>query len=205
MLPAPLLDAVVDDGEVGRAEDAQRGGEAAFAVPVAGEGPQDEVGDVDQDAEERGGQPRIPRPEVAPDLGAPQGAGGEHDGPEHRGDLGARAGQRVGEVGALEEIEDRPDAARRAAEIHRVRGRDVEVEDLVDDPHALLFGSDERRVRDRDQDERAGHAQDGVEGDVGLGDGALSGEHLRKHGTAPRAILQGSYFRVSISSSMKRR
>ena len=41
VLAAPLLHAEVDDGEIGRPEDAERGGEATLAFAVAGKGAKD--------------------------------------------------------------------------------------------------------------------------------------------------------------------
>ena len=52
VLPAPFLNAEVDDRQVGGAEDPERGGEAPLTVTVAGERAQNEIRDVNEDAEE---------------------------------------------------------------------------------------------------------------------------------------------------------
>src|SRR6187402_3092670 len=68
VLAAPLLHAVVDDGQVRRAENAERGGELALAEAVARKGAEDLVGDVNEPRKKRRRETRIPGPVVAPRL-----------------------------------------------------------------------------------------------------------------------------------------
>ena len=84
VLAAPLLHAEVDDRQVRRAEDAERRGELPLALAVAREGAEHQVRDVDEDAEERGRQARIPRPVVAPGLRAPRAARSSGRSPRRR-------------------------------------------------------------------------------------------------------------------------
>ena len=80
---------------------------------------------------------------------APQsGPGDEADGAERDRRLGPGAGERVAHVGGAHEVADGPDEAGGGADVHAVPAGHVEVEDLLDDPHARLDG----RLQEDEQD-----------------------------------------------------
>ncbi len=74
--------------------------------------------------------------------------------------------QGVARVARARQVADRPEQARRGAEVHRVRAGDVEVEDLLHDPHAGLDGRPEENEEDLHDEGDGGHGRQGVEGAV---------------------------------------
>ena len=116
VLPAPLLNRVVDDGQVRRAEDAERGGEFLLGLTVARERAKHDVRHVDEHAQHRRREPWIPGPVAPPSFGRPERPGDEHDEAERDRGLGAGFGERVAPVGRRQEVRHRADEAGARAE-----------------------------------------------------------------------------------------
>ena len=155
VVAAPLAHGIVDDRQVHRAEHAQRRRELALGLPVAREGAHDDDRDVDEHAEQRGGEPGIPDPVDAPGLLRPERPAGQHHDAEDHRTLGAGLGPSVPLVGELEQKADAAHQAHHARQVHGVGAGHVEVEDLLRQPAG--FGLRQRRLEEHEADQPEEH------------------------------------------------
>ncbi len=70
--------------------------------------------------------------------------------------------QCVARVARSREVADRPDEARDGAQVHRVGAGNVEVEDLLHDPHAGLDRRAQENEEDLHDERDGGHGRQGV-------------------------------------------
>ena len=88
MLRAPPAIRHIDDRHVECAEDSQHGGQRLHLGP-GGEAAQEQVADVDEPQNQRGGEARVPGPPHTPRAPAPKRPRDEHYGAEDDADLSA--------------------------------------------------------------------------------------------------------------------
>ena len=182
MLRAPPADGAKDEGHVEESEDAEERAEQGAAIGLFDEGAKEEIGDVEEPEDERGGEARVPGPPDTPDGMSPDGSGDEHDGGEDEADFGGRDGEPIVFRGALPDVKKIGDEADEEGVHARPGAADVEIEDALDEAHGAFFGSDvEGRVgRSDDQKNR-----DGAEEYAFEHGGFIPPEDIRRKAIAP--------------------
>src|ERR1017187_999310 len=140
MLGAPPLDRENDDGDVDESEDVEDGRDARARGWFFDGAAQHQVSGVEQPADQRGGEPRVPGPPDAPDDASPDGPGDQVGGQEGQADFGHRDGDGVVPQALGEEVRRAGDEGDTGAQHGGDGGGHVEEDDAVDHPLGGFVG-----------------------------------------------------------------
>ena len=169
VLAPPYLDGVVNERDVDTRHDREHSGDDPNGTRVGREHAQDEVAPVEQKEHERRGELRVPHPRLAPRLISPQRPGDEHEEAKEQPEFSASARGDVPGAPRPEQVDERGARAEDEPRIGRERGRDMDVEDLLDDSHHCIDRGMKKDEPERsDRGDRCGSDEEGEDRVDGL-------------------------------------